>query len=62
MIACTTNIMYQTVLLELGEGEMPVFIDVNTISIPATRKHAIRTISNINIISHIGLMERHKGN
>ncbi len=41
------------VLPELGEGEMPVFIDVNTIEIAAMRMHAIRMISIINIMSGI---------
>jgi len=40
-------------LPELGEGEMPVFMDVNTIRIPAMVMHAIRMISIINIMSGI---------
>ncbi len=41
------------VLPELGEGEIPVFIDVNTIEIPAKVMHVISMISIINIMSGI---------
>ena len=41
------------VLLELGEGKIPVFIFVNTIEIAAMRILAIRMISIISITSRI---------
>jgi hypothetical protein len=49
----TAVIIAREVALELGEGEMPVFIDANTIEIPANTIHAIRMTSIINIRSKI---------